>query len=133
MALTFQPGSAVTVLVTTGDTTIGPTAATYDSDIGPAQLTKPLLGAKSQRALAGQVQGTFTLTGHTTEENIADLAALRDPANQPFLVDVTFNPSGDKEAYQGVGTVTISAAGDGEVDWTITGTVDGDYTFTPGI
>lgn len=133
MALTFQPGNAVNVLITAGDTTIGPTAATYDSDIGPAQLTKPLLGSKSQRALAGQVQGTFTVAGHTTEENIGDLAALRDPANQPFLVEVTFNASGDKESYQAVGTVAISAAGDGEVDWTITGTVDGDYTFTPGV
>lgn len=133
MSLTFQPGSNVTVLVTTGDTTIGPTAAQYDSDIGPAQLTKPLLGSKSQKALAGQVQGSFTISGHTTEENIGDLAALRDPANQPFLVEVTFNASGDKESYQGVGTVAISAAGDGEVDWSISGTVDGDYTFTPGV
>ena len=132
MALTFQPGSAVTVTVT-GAATIGPTAAQYNSDIGPAQLTKPLLGAKSQSALAGQVQGTFSITGHTTEENIGDLAALRDPANQPFLVEVTFNASGDKESYNGVGSVTIDAAGDGEVDWTINGTVDGDYTFTPGV
>lgn len=132
MSLTFQPGSAVNVTVGAGDLVIGPTAAQYTSDIGPAELTKPLLGAKSQSALAGQVNGTFTINGHTTEENISALAALRDPVNQPFAVEVTFNGTGDKESFNAVGRVSIDAAGDGEVDYTITGTVDGDYTFTAG-
>ncbi len=132
MTTTFQPGYACTLTVGTGDLLIGPLAANYSSDYGPAELTKPVIGAKAGFAVAGQASGTFTIDGHTTEENIAAIQALRDPANQPFDIELTFNATGDKEAFAGVGRVSVTLAGDGEVDFSISGTIDGEVTFTAG-
>ena len=133
MALTFQPGHAVTVVIGVADTTIGPTAATADYDYGPAELTKPLLGSTATAAIAGQASGTFSIAGHTTEENIGDLHTLQNPANQPASIEITFNATGDKAAFNGVGRVGIQAAGDGEVDWTFAGTIAGEVNYTPGV
>jgi len=130
MALTYIPGSNVTVTITAGDTTIGPTAATVDIDYGPAQLAKPLLGAAGQSAIGGQGTGTFSATGHGTEENLNDLAALWTPANQPFDVVVTY-PDTSTTACSVVGSLTMTHAGDGEVDWSISGILDGQPVRTP--
>ena len=129
MALTFIPGSGVSVTIKTGDTTIGPTAASVDIAYGPNQLTKPLLGATAQSSLAGQGSGTFTASGHGTQENLGDLASLWDQTNQPFEVTVTY-PDTSTTVCQVVGELTMSHIGDGEVDWSISGTLDGAPVYT---
>ena len=133
MTTTFQPGYACTLEVGTSDTVIGPLSANYSSDYGPASLAKPLIGAKAQATVPGQATGTFTIDGHTTEENIAGIQALRDPAANPVDITLTFNATGDKEAFKGVcDSVSITVSGDGEVDFSLSGSIDGEITFTAG-
>ena len=130
MALPFIPGSAVSVTVTAADTSIGLTANSYDFNYGPARLTKSRLGAASADTLAGQQSGTFSLSGHTTDDNLPDLAALQVATGQPLEIEVTLNAAGAKHAYNAVAEIGYSVTGDGELDWSIDGDISGDVTFT---
>lgn len=133
MTTTFQPGYAAQLKIGTTDTVIGPLAANADLSFGSNPLTKPLIGAAAAKAVAGQASGTFSADGHTTEENIAGLHSLMEPANASVEVEMTYNGTGDKVAFTLiVGPVGITVAGDGEVDYSVSGTIDGLPVFTPG-
>ena len=132
----YITGPAVTVEVGSGDTTIGLTAETFSLDDGPAPLTKRRLGQQRADVVPGQGAGTFQAGGHTTQDNLADLAALRAASATPYQITVTYGGFGTSDAtdvFDLVGTITFAVDAAGEVEWSISGGIDGSITHTPGV
>lgn len=128
----YITGPAVSVEIGAGDTTIGLEAMTYSLQYGPAQLAKPRLGQEAQAATAGQGTGTFSASGHTTIENLPDLAQLQSLAGQPFAVTLTYF-SGGSHTFQCVGSIGYDADATGEVEWNIDTILSGAPLYTPPV
>ena len=132
----YITGTATTVTIGSGDTTIGLVAESLSFDDGPGVLVKRRLGQQRADAVPGQGAGTFSASGHTTQDNLANLAALRAASANPFEVVVTYAGFGTSDAtdtFDVVGTISFAVDAAGEVEWSISGSIDGSVAHVAGV
>lgn len=132
----YITGAATSVEIGSGDTTIGLVAESLSIDDGPGVLVKRRLGQQRADAVPGQGAGSFSASGHTTQDNLADLAALRAASANPYQVTVTysgFTTSDATDVFDVVGTISFAVDAAGEVEWSLTGSIDSTITHTPGV
>jgi len=130
MAFAYVPGYTITFTIGGEDLSVH--ASSVALSFGAATLPKPVFGTAAGRAIAGQATGTFNASGHGNAEALATLAALRaQTTGGPVPVVLTYGDGGNDAFDLIVGEVTTDAEADGQLSWTLTGSVDGDVTYTP--
>ena len=113
-----------------GDSVIALTAEDVSIQKGARAIEKRLLGNEDVLAGAGQSEGSFSSSGVGTQEALPGLFDLADPTNADVAIVVTFWGSGDTASFQAVITdVTVDASADGDVNWSISATIDGAITY----
>lgn len=130
---TLVPGWQATVTIDTEDfTAVGNVIALNRTK---NVMTKPVFGSDSQRSLAGQKGGTFSASGHVSVEDYPALIAAYEK-NEPVAFSIqigTAEGSTDVGVLSGncsIGSLGTNASADGEWEWSLEATIDGETTFT---
>lgn len=130
---TFIPGHQTTVTLNSADVTaIG---SVLSLNLTRNVMTKPVFGSGSARSLGGQRSGTFSASGHVSVEQLSDLVAMFE-SDSPIAFSIQVGEAAgatDAGTYTGdcnVSSFSLEVNADGEWEWSIQATTDGDATYT---
>lgn len=134
MVQTFIPGWETTLTFNAEDFTVVCSVTAFNR--ARSSNAKPVFGAPARRELPGQKSGAVSANGHISVEKIVALNALIDSdVAVAYVVQVgTAAGATDAGAYSGNMVITemnFEADAEGEWDFTLAATLDGDPVYTP--
>ena len=134
MVQTFVPGWETTLTFNAKDITVIASVTSFNR--ARSSNANPIFGTPARRELPGQKSGTVSANGHVSVELLPDLNALIDSdVSVAYIIQVgTAAGPTDAGAYAGSMVVTemnLEADAEGEWDFTMAATLDGDPVFTP--
>lgn len=133
MSDAFIPGYLGTITINLED--LSAVGSVWRLDFSKDLHVKPVFGSRAKRVLGGQLTASIGFDGHATP---AAVAALQDAylSTTPIPVSVQIGEGStptDAGLYTGnvvLGTLSLTANADGEVDFTASGQFDGSPTYT---
>jgi hypothetical protein len=130
---TFIPGWETTLTFNTEDITVIASVTSFNR--ARSSNAKPVFGSPARRELPGQKSGTIAAQGHVSKEKIAALNGLIDSdVSVAYEIQVgTAAGATDAGKYTGNMVVTemnLEADAEGEWDFTMAATLDGDPVYT---
>lgn len=134
MAQTFIPGWQTTITISSEDLTVVGNVVNFVRT--RASNPKPVFGQPFRHELPGQAGGTLSANGHLSAEKAAGLEAIFNSA-VPVAYSLSAGTDGeatDGGTWQGnlvVTEYTLDADAEGEWDWSISATLDGEPVYTP--
>jgi hypothetical protein len=133
MSQTFIPGWDTTLTFNAEDFTVVCSVTSFNR--ARASNAKPVFGSNHRRELPGQKSGTVTAQGHISKEKVAALNGLIDSdASVAYEIQLgTLSGATDSGKYTGqmvVTEVNFEADAEGEWDFTLSATLDGEPVYT---
>ncbi len=134
MTQTFVPGWQTAITINTEDLTVVGNVLGFTRT--RASNAKPVFGTDFRHEIPGQAGGTLSASGHVSVEKIASLETMfGSEVGVAYSIQAgTAAGATDAGAWTGILVITeytLDSDAEGEWEWTINATLDGEPVYTP--
>lgn len=136
MVQTFIPGWESEITINSEDLTVVGNVLSFTRT--KASNPKPVFGQQFRNELPGQAGGSLSANGHMSIEKVEALEEMFNAATSVEYSIQAGTAGGDTDAGQWTGLLvvtelTIDTEAEGEWEWSISATLDGEPLYTPAV